>query len=83
MFEQGEIVVVSDRINAPNTYGDDFVFVQKFVVFYKGVYYCERDDGKKGSLIGWKNCRKMTEDWEYHHISHKADSITVIRGDKK
>jgi len=52
--DPGEVVAVSNNI--PEELGT--FYVQRFVVKHNGVFYCERDDGKTDSLIGWKYCAK-------------------------
>lgn len=48
----GEIVMVSNDLDHEGRP----IHVQKFVIFHNGLYFCERDDGRKDRLIGWKSC---------------------------
>lgn len=54
----GELVLVSNEL--PN------YFVQRFVIFHNGLYFCERDDGVTDKLAGWKYCVK-NRGFAYHN----------------
>ena len=43
-----------------------YYFVQKFIAIHDGMYYCERDDGIKDDLIGWKYARPNKEQHGYY-----------------
>lgn len=49
-FARGDLVMV--RNDPPEPGG--VYYVQRFVTYHNGLYFCERDDGVKDQLIGWK-----------------------------
>lgn len=67
-FKEGEIVIVkrpSNMVVMGKFDYENYVFAQKFSHEDDGIYYTYRDDGDDG-VIGWKECRKNTENYEYH-----------------
>lgn len=67
-FYRGEIIQVSEE-----PFADSKVYyAQRFVTIFNGLYFCERDDGVKNRLIGWRYARK---DDKNHTINEASDAI--------
>ncbi len=48
--KMGDLIMVRNSI-PPN--GSGVYYTQRYVLKHKGRFYCERDDGDMGELIGW------------------------------
>ena len=56
-------------------------YLQKFVVWHNGWWFCERDDGVTDQLVGWKYC--LPNDTEHEYVYEPRDLVNCHRSNYK